>query len=64
MVGFPAFDELLATPYSVDHWEDDVIGYAQQLVAGLTAADWAALRQPRAAAPRSSLTGRRCLRGA
>jgi hypothetical protein len=42
MVGFPAFDELLATPYSVDHWEDDVIGYAQQLVAGLTAADWAA----------------------
>jgi hypothetical protein len=42
MVGFPAFDELLATPFPVDHWEDDAIGYAQQLVAGLTPADWAA----------------------
>jgi hypothetical protein len=43
MVGFAAFDELLATPFPVDHWEDDAIGYARQLVAALTAADWTAL---------------------
>lgn len=41
-MGFAAFDELLATPYPVDHWEDDVIGYAQRLVAGLGLADWSA----------------------
>ena len=43
MVGFTAFDELLATPFPVDHWEDDAIGYAHQLVAALTPQDWAAL---------------------
>ncbi len=43
MVGFTAVDELLATPIPVDHWEDDAIGYARQLVAALTPQDWAAL---------------------
>jgi hypothetical protein len=43
MVGFTALDELLATPFPVDHWEDDAIGYAHQLVAALTPQDWAAL---------------------
>jgi hypothetical protein len=42
MNGFAEFDELLATPFPVDHWEDDAIGYARQLAAGLTPADWAA----------------------
>jgi len=41
--GFTAFDEHLATPFPVDHWEDDAIGYAQELVRRLTPADWAAL---------------------
>ena len=43
MVGFTALDEVPATPFPVDHWEDDAIGYAQQLVAALTPQDWAAL---------------------
>jgi hypothetical protein len=43
MVGFTAFDELLATPFPVDHWEDDAIGYAHQLVVALSPQDWAAL---------------------
>ena len=42
MVGFTELDEYLATPFLVDHWEDDAIGYAQQLVAGLAPADWVA----------------------
>ena len=41
MNGFGEFDELLATAFPVDHWEDDAIGYAQQLVAGLSPAEWA-----------------------
>jgi hypothetical protein len=40
--GFTAFDEYLAMPFPVDHWEDDAIGYAQELVRRLTPADWAA----------------------
>jgi hypothetical protein len=42
MAGFIEFDDYLARPFSVDHWEDDAIGYAQQLIAGLAAADWEA----------------------
>ena len=37
---FTELDEYLAEPFPVDHWEDDAIGYAQQLVAGLAPADW------------------------
>jgi hypothetical protein len=40
--GFAALDEHLATEFTVDHWEDDAIGYAQALVTRLTPADWAA----------------------
>jgi len=41
-MGFPAFDEHLAAPFPVDHWEDDAITHAHELVAGLAEADWAA----------------------
>ena len=40
MAGFIEFDEYLSRPFHVDHWEDDAIGYAQQLIAGLAVADW------------------------
>ena len=50
-MGFAAFDELLATPYPLDHWEDDVVGYAQRLVAGLAPADWTAFEDAWAARP-------------
>jgi hypothetical protein len=40
--GFAALDEHLATPFTLDHWEDDAIGYAQALITRLTPADWAA----------------------
>jgi hypothetical protein len=40
--GFAALDEHLATPFTLDHWEGDAIGYAQALITRLTPADWAA----------------------
>jgi HEAT repeat protein len=40
--GFIEFDEYLAEPFPVDHWEDDAIGYAQHLIARLAPADWEA----------------------
>jgi hypothetical protein len=42
MAGFIELDEYLAEPFPVDHWEDDAIGYAQQLIASLAPADWEA----------------------
>jgi hypothetical protein len=38
---FAALDKYLATPFTVDHWEDDAIAYAQELVTRLAPADWA-----------------------
>jgi hypothetical protein len=43
MAGFIEFDEYLAEPFPVDNWEDDAIGYAQQLIAGLAPAGWEVL---------------------
>jgi hypothetical protein len=45
MTGFIEFDEYLAEPFPVDHWEDDAIGYAQQLIASLAPADWEAFER-------------------
>jgi HEAT repeat protein len=52
-MGFTAFDEHLATPFPVDHWEDDAITHAHEIVAGLTPADWAALDEAWAHRPPS-----------
>ena len=49
--GFTTLDEYLATEFTVDHWEDDAIGYAQELVTRLTPADWAAFDDVRAQRP-------------
>jgi hypothetical protein len=45
MTGFIEFDEYLGEPFPVDHWEDDAIGYAQQLIASLAPADWEAFER-------------------